>query len=155
MLRLFLITIIISIISICCVMAEPGVFNEKMLSNYPSEPAQFQKKFGGQIQYVPSTPTTLLEKNGEINKAYLRGDGFEVSFWKRSDYYIHHLIITRNTIKVLGVSVIGKSAVEIIEIFGNPKVQEEKRIIYQSGEFSMTFGIKDGMTIRCYLGLEM
>ena len=92
----------------------------------------------------------------DIDKAIIEGDGFQVVFWKAKDFYIHHIKLTKNHLKIVNIPVIGKTTDEVKQIFGNPTTTSAGgALIYRGKTMVLTFGIEDGTITRCYWGFEI
>lgn len=153
--RFILITFSLFVLtSYSCSQTKTIKFNEDILKEYPADPEIFMQKYGGIIQYL-AADNKVIEKTANVNKAWIKGDGFEVFFWKNSDYYIHHIKFDKNIIKIQGVAVIAQKPDFIIKTFGQPTKISENALIYNQGEQTLTLSIKNGVVSKCYLGNQM
>ena len=146
----------LGIIILCCSScspAKPVKFEQSLLDLYPSEPELFQKKYGGELKIIKAD-NTLLEKTANIEKAYIKGDGFEVFFWYQQKFFIKSMRFEKNRIPIGGIEVINLNSEEIRKIFGQPNDERKDVLIYQDGEVVMTLGLKDDKVVRCYFGFQ-
>ena len=130
-------------------------FADELMNQYPSDPAMFHLKYGGRLRYFHAS-TEVKEKMANIDQAVVDGDGFEVVFWKKREFYIHHITLTKNHFKVGNVSVIGKRQDEIQRIFGNAEtINDQGTMIYRGKAMDLTLAVKNGIIVYCYWGLEI
>jgi hypothetical protein len=130
-------------------------FSDELMNQYPSDPAMFHSRYGGRLRYFNAN-TEAKEKMANIDQAVVDGDGFEVVFWKKKEFYIHHIILTKNHLKVGNVAVIGKRQDEIQRVFGNPAtINEQGTMIYRGKAMDLTLAVKDGTVKYCYWGFEI
>jgi|GEM_PF-4090901 len=130
------------------------VFSDELMNQYPSDPAVFQAKYGGDLTYYRGD-AEVKQKMADVDKAFIEGDGFEVVFWKAKDFYIHHIKLTKNHLKVGNVSLIGKKADEIQRILGPTSITAAGAMIYRGKEMVLTLGVDNATIVDCYWGFEI
>jgi hypothetical protein len=131
------------------------VFTDELLNQYPSDPVAFKEEYGGELIYYQAN-NQIKEKTANIDKAVIKGDGFQITFWKNKEYYIHLIRITKkNSIKIGNVSVIGKKINEIERIFGPSGETSVGAPIYKGKNTVLVFVIEGGIVKSCDWGYEM
>jgi hypothetical protein len=152
----FGIVLLLFIFTFCTKIEQKIIFSENIILSFPSDPIEFQKKFGGEATYY-SGNTQIQEKTANIDKAYVDSSDFEATFWKDTDFYLFSLkVLTNNKIKVNGVNLIGKSRDDIIRIFGDDYETVGSSINYSKGFYYIAFGFDDkNIVIRYSLGKYM
>ena len=118
--KIYIGVFILFILPFFCLAESKIIYSDDLIKQYPSDPATFQKRYGGVLKYHKAN-TKIMEKGANSDSAFISGNGFKVDFWKAKDYYIFQITITKkNRITIGGIDVIGKTRNEIISIFGNP-----------------------------------
>jgi hypothetical protein len=151
MLRVCLVILATIFFAPSCSAEKPVEFTDALLQELPSDPIDFQKQFGGEIEKLHADESGM-EKGANIDRVNVKSKGFQATFYEFQKNKLWRIKLMDNTIRVGGIAVIGKTVEQIVELFGTPYQNDKEAVIYEANETTLILIPKDNRIISAEWG---
>lgn len=134
-----------------CSAEKPVKFTDVLLQELPSDPTDFQKQFGGEIEKLHADESGM-EKGANIDRVRIKSKGFQATFYKFQKFKLWRIELADNTIRVGGIAVVGKTVEQIVKLFGAPYQNNKEAVIYEANETTLILIPKDNRIVSAEWG---